>query len=780
MASPPDTGPRAPARWAPWSAAARALGRLELLQGVVLLVVAAVAVGTSLAFGRAVLAAHDDEARERARAQQLVDIRDAIRQQEIAYLQRVVDGKPGFDAAAPLTLAVGRAAIADLARQEEATDPAELVAISDTLSGLDAISAVAEAVPLGRARGRDAAGAARVAAAGPGVVDAVTRWVRIDRAQAAASAARSDTLIRRMMVWLPVAVGIVAFVGLVAWRLFDRARSRVTDLLGGLAEEQSALREIATSVAAEEDPERIFPRVARAAAELLRIDSAAVVRFDGEVGRAVGVFIRGRQPPGIDGLEVSLTGSTATAAVRRTGRTGVVDDYGRYPDDPICRMAAAAGFRTGIAAPVRLGGRVWGCVGASGRGQLPRDAADRLERLADLVALMIENAESRRRLAAQAATDPLTGLANHRTFQERLHAEVEHAMARERGLSLVLFDIDHFKEVNDAHGHQVGDKVLLEVSRVLSREARRGELVARVGGEELAWILPDCDALDAWQAAERVRKSIAETRFPTVGTVTVSAGVCDLEQATGRAPDLFRLADGALYWAKAHGRNATYRYTPDVVGDLSAAERAERLSRTQAFTALQALARAVDARDESTRRHSERVAAMAALLAGEIGWSRDRVDRLRQAGLMHDVGKLAVPDAILLKPGPLDPDEYEIVKEHAARGAEIVTGVLGTEQVSWVRGHHERWDGRGYPDALAADAIPDGARLLALADAWDVMTSMRPYSDARSVDQALAECRSEAGRQFWDAAVDALESLAAGGRLPAAHLAHRVLEGTEA
>jgi len=160
------------------------------------------------------------------------------------------------------------------------------------------------------------------------------------------------------------------------------------------------------------------------------------------------------------------------------------------------------------------------------------------------------------------------------------------------------------------------------------------------------------------------------------------------------------------------------------------------------------------------------------LLALELGWSDERAESLRLAGLMHDVGKLAVPEAILLKPGPLDTAEYEVVKQHAARGAEIVSGVLSEEQVAWVRHHHERWDGTGYPAGIGGEQIPDGARLLAVADAWDVMTGARTYFPALTRGDAFEECRRWAGHQFAPEAVDALAALVREGhvdRLAAAH-----------
>ncbi len=323
----------------------------------------------------------------------------------------------------------------------------------------------------------------------------------------------------------------------------------------------------------------------------------------------------------------------------------------------------------------------------------------------------------------------------------------------------MLLDLDHFKRINDVHGHQAGDRVLIDVADALRTLVRAGDVVARVGGEEFAWLMPETDAASAFAGAERARAAIARLRGPGGGGLTVSAGVCDTEHASGAA-ELYALADGALYWAKAHGRDASCRYSPAVVEVLSAEERARRLERSQALAALRALARAVDAKDPHTQRHSERVAALAAGIAEVIGWPPERTALLHEAGLVHDVGKIGVPDAVLAKPAALTAAEYEQVKQHAALGADIAGEILSAEQTAWVRGHHERWDGRGYPDALAGAAIPEGARILALADALDVMTASRSYRSAISWEAALEECRATAGAQFEPRIVAAL------GRLP--------------
>jgi diguanylate cyclase (GGDEF)-like protein/putative nucleotidyltransferase with HDIG domain len=419
-----------------------------------------------------------------------------------------------------------------------------------------------------------------------------------------------------------------------------------------------------------------------------------------------------------------------------------------------------------VSAPITVDGEPWGALTAmSADPSATARAAALLGDFAELVAVAVANAADSSRLAELAATDSLTGLANHRAFQERLHAETSRAVRHGTPLSLMLLDLDGFKGVNDALGHQAGDEVLVALAGLILPRVRDGELLARVGGEEFALLLPLAGAGEAMIAAERLRREVAARPLGPVDHQTVSIGVCDLATAGGDPSELFRLADGALYWAKRSGRNRSVRYRPEVVTELSVGDRAVRAARQGSAAAIRALARAVDARDPSTRAHSNRVADLASALAEELGWPADRVALLRESAIVHDVGKIGIADAVLSKPGRLTPREYEHVKEHATLGARIVRGVLDEEQTSWVRHHHEHWDGRGYPDGLHAHEIPEGARIIGLADAWDAMTGQRAYRDRLGAAEALEECRRCGGTHFDPEIVLVLEALARAGRL---------------
>ncbi len=536
-----------------------------------------------------------------------------------------------------------------------------------------------------------------------------------------------------------------------------RARDRE---LRELVAEQAALRRVAETVARAADPQEVFTAVAEEVQQLLGVPADAIARMDADGSHQIVAAC------GIDPAEASALcegmwrhGDGLAAGSWRAG-----EDFG-FDDSSISEIAeirayAAAGVRSYASTPVFAGGRFWGvlALGSPEPSALDAHGKERLRRLAGLVGVALDNAEHRRLLAEAATSDSLTGLSNHRLFHEELAREVARARRNGDPLAIALIDVDHFKAINDSLGHQSGDTLLRSVATLLRSAAREGEVVARLGGDEFAVILPRTDDVGAECFGARVRELVGQTTSLAELGVTLSVGVCDLDHARD-GEELVRFADGALYWVKAHGRDAVCRYRQEVVDVLSADERAERLARSQAHTALRSLARAMDVKDPSTHRHSERVADLADRFAVRDGWSDRARLRLRAAALLHDVGKIAVPDRILHKPGPLVAEEYEVIKEHAVVGARVAAEALDAEQVSWIRHHHERWDGAGYPDGLAGDAIPVGAQILALVDAFDVMTHSRHYREPLSVDGALEEVRRHRGTQFCPFLVDGLPSV---------------------
>lgn len=524
------------------------------------------------------------------------------------------------------------------------------------------------------------------------------------------------------------------------------------------AREQEALRAVATLVAGEAPPAAVFAAAAEHVANVFTATVSRIVRLEpAGITRLVGAWKQGAPTPPAVGDVVALDDGSAIAAVVRTRRTATVSHGAE---------AGPGRLRSGMAAPIDVDGRFWGGISVGWEDDVPVDdrELERLGRFADLVSLAVTGAQAREQLAQLAFTDHLTGLYNQRAFSDRLEEEVRRCRRYNRPLSLIVFDLDHFKLVNDTHGHEAGNRVLAEFATRLVAMRRGSDVVARVGGEEFAWMLPETDGRSSMIAAERARALIAETPFLGIGRLTTSVGICALEDAAD-AQELYRHADLALYWAKAAGRNTVVRYSPDLVALQPGEENTHRLESAKTLAAIRALAGAVDAKDPSTQRHSERVAELAGQLAGVRGWDPARIVLLHSAALVHDVGKIGVPDSILLKPGKLTDDEYERVKTHAALGAEIVADLLSREQVLWIRHHHERHDGRGYPDGVAGSEITEGAALMAVADAWDAMTVARPYGSPRPIAEAIDEVRRGSGAQFVPVAVEALLALHERGAL---------------
>ncbi|HSP72531.1 MAG TPA: diguanylate cyclase [Gaiellaceae bacterium] len=380
-----------------------------------------------------------------------------------------------------------------------------------------------------------------------------------------------------------------------------------------------------------------------------------------------------------------------------------------------------------------------------------RTPALALALLGPLLAIALFQRSQHRALTAMrlALTDPLTGLGNHRHFHERLQRELSGAQEHAQPLTLCFIDVDDFKRINDRFGHPAGDQVLSQIAGRL----RQGGEAFRLGGDEFAILLPKHDEPSALSAAHSIVNRIAAIDIGEIGPITVSAGVATFPDHGGERDELIRLADNALYWAKEHGKNRVRVSRADVV-ELSDLKRlALGRDRAARFRAAASLARAVDSRDTYTGSHSQRVAKLAGRIAEQLGVAPEQVELARLAGSLHDLGKLAIPEEILRKPSALSDPERVVLERHPQIGYRMLES-LGVDPVAqWVLHHHERWDGTGYPDQLAGEEIPLGARIIFVADAYDAMTSDRVYRRSLTREDALAELERCAGSQFDPAIV---------------------------
>jgi diguanylate cyclase (GGDEF)-like protein/putative nucleotidyltransferase with HDIG domain len=355
-----------------------------------------------------------------------------------------------------------------------------------------------------------------------------------------------------------------------------------------------------------------------------------------------------------------------------------------------------------------------------------------------VVAIALYQRSVHRELKAMrlALTDPLTGLGNHRHFYEQLERE---ALAADsvNPLSICLLDVDDFKQINDLYGHPVGDQALVKIADRLRQD---GEAF-RIGGDEFALLLPGTTAREAMEIAEGVIGRVS-------GTAQLSAGIVTYPDHGVERSELVRVADSALYLAKEHGKNRVRVYRPDLLELAELRRLAEGPDRAARLRAAASLAHAVDARDAYTGSHSYMVGELSARVAKKMGLETEQVELARLAGSLHDLGKLAIPEEILRKPGPLNEAERLVLERHPQIGFRMLDS-LGVEPVaSWVLHHHERWDGDGYPDRLGGEAIPLGSRILFVADAYDAMTTDRVYRSKLSHERAISELERCAGTQF--------------------------------
>jgi diguanylate cyclase (GGDEF)-like protein len=375
------------------------------------------------------------------------------------------------------------------------------------------------------------------------------------------------------------------------------------------------------------------------------------------------------------------------------------------------------------------------------------------------------------RLSDAAVTDALTGLMNRRGFQELIETELERARRSGQPLSLIIGDLDYFKALNDRFGHGAGDRALEQLALILDTAKRRIDTAARIGGEEFAVVLPDSDHHAAYILAERMRREVRDTFVYEPYELTISLGVATFPLHGSSVEALVAQADEALYAAKALGRDRTVLYSDDLEDSvpLEAAAGERRPAPERHSSTVLGLADVVDNRDRGNTPHSQAIGRHAAAIARELGLPEPVVERIRFSGIVRDIGKIGIPDSILQKPGWLSADDWIAMRRHPEIGASILAGADMEDVSEWVLSHHERPDGTGYPHGLSGPQIPFEARILAVADAYEAMTTDRVYRSAMSEEDARAELVRCAGTQFDKRVVDAflrvLDSTQSPGRL---------------
>ena len=369
-------------------------------------------------------------------------------------------------------------------------------------------------------------------------------------------------------------------------------------------------------------------------------------------------------------------------------------------------------------------------------------------------------AELERELGERSGRDALTGLPDLRRFHQRLVTEVDRSRRHGHPLSVGTIDIDGFRGLNVSHGLAVGDAILRAASRVIAELTRANDFVARSQGDEFMLLMTDTDSAGAKQCIDRILLELEATAAGPISCVSASAGISTWQRP--QTPEqLLEVARRGVERARADGGGRAAVISSGV-DDVSPQDDTRR-------DAIVGLATTLLERDRYTGDHSEAVVKLTVRVAEALALNPDEVARVETAALLHDVGKVGIPDSILHKDGPLDDNEWVLMKEHPVIGERILRAIPGLGVVARiVRHEHERWDGDGYPDGISGDQIPIGSRIILACDAYHAMTSDRPYRKAMSHGEALKDLRKNAGTQFDPQVVEALLGCLYGDRTLAA------------
>lgn len=389
-------------------------------------------------------------------------------------------------------------------------------------------------------------------------------------------------------------------------------------------------------------------------------------------------------------------------------------------------------------------------AGKPGKPMTSQQSLSFMQSAADICASAVNNAYNYERALEESQKDDLTGLLNFKFFFEILEREFE--KYKDTSLSLCLINIDDFKLYNQLYGTSEGDAALRKIAGILASSINANAFAARINGDEFALILPGYDIYSAKCLAENIAEQISTIRTSfektASGKLTVSIGICAAPYMASSAKELYRNADTTVYTVKRTGKNAVQMYSADILRRQNNIHQ-HKSGYSEHASTIYALTAAIDARDHYTFQHSINVAYYAAELAKAANMPQDLVEMVHEAGLLHDIGKIGIPEVILNKPARLSFDEFESMKSHVESAVSIIRHLPSLDYViPAVSSHHERYDGNGYPRKLAGDNIPITGRILCIADSFDAITSKRNYKKAIPKDEALQILREEAGKQF--------------------------------
>lgn len=375
-----------------------------------------------------------------------------------------------------------------------------------------------------------------------------------------------------------------------------------------------------------------------------------------------------------------------------------------------------------------------------------------LESVTSIVSIALKNAELYETIQEEARMDGLTSIYNRRYFTstfEKLFEENKHA-----NITLVLINFDDFKLYNELYGSDDGDRILIRFAEILREVIGSHGVVGRYGGKEFSVCLPLCSSQEAELLVQEIRtrleQELSASSERTKKFLTFSAGICSYPVSAATSTQMFTYANMAVYASKKSGKNRTIVYSQIHQGETGTLSFASMEALAQEYApTIYALTAAIDAKDHYTFNHSKNVSYLATQLARAVGLDNEHVEMIRQAGLLHDIGKISIPESILAKTSRLTAEEYEIIKSHVENAISMIRHLPSLDYVIPIAiSHHERYDGMGYPRGLAGEDIPVGGRCLGIADAFDAIVSKRPYKDPVPIPDALREIERNLGKQF--------------------------------
>ena len=535
------------------------------------------------------------------------------------------------------------------------------------------------------------------------------------------------------------------------------------------------------------NPEEMLAKIAAEIGTSLSYDHIGIAILDYSAKELVIQAEAGARRTGL-GKRISL-GEGLIGQVARTGQIAKVREASNSTPKTVLPESTSS-----IALPVTYAEQLLGVlyVESAKPSEFGEQEVLILRTLADLFAGALHNAMAFQKAQEQAITDGLTGVKTHRFLMEALSAEWKRSTRANRPFALVLMDLDRFKFVNDFYGHLEGDVVLQRVGRILEEHCRRSDVVARYGGDEFVILMPETAVEAARQLASKLRAWIASDVLLRDKNITASFGIAGFPIHGSTPQELIQVADSSMYLSKHQGGNSVStaeqgdtsdrkRWKKDVLEAylgvtlkrlfVTGPEAFEEIyRRLEQFTrslkehgggspsdglpaavvdTVTSLAFAIDAKDQYTNGHSQKVSAYATTVAQALGMNAADTEEIRLAAMLHDIGKVGIPESILHKSGPLDVSEWETMKTHTDLGSKILEPLQSMTRIrEMIRHHHEFYDGSGYPDRLEGERIPYGARVIAIADAYDTITSERTYKKARTPEDAFAELERCAANQF--------------------------------